>query len=59
MDLTWAVMVLVMTTGALALVAASIASLIWRFRSRTPSLKAIERRLNALERHLAPAEPAD
>lgn len=40
-------------TGLVSLVAATASSLAWLLRSRTPTLRAIERRLAALERLLA------
>ncbi|MBZ0113826.1 MAG: hypothetical protein K8J08_15295 [Thermoanaerobaculia bacterium] len=44
--------IIVSGTGVLALLAATITSLTWLFRSRTPTLRAIERRLADLERLL-------
>ena len=40
-------------TGFVGLLAGAVSSLAWLLRSRTPTLRAIERRLAALERLLA------
>ncbi len=45
-------LIILMGTGTIGLIAASVLSLTWLFRSRTPTLRAIERRLAALERRL-------
>lgn len=43
-------------TGIVSLLAAAVSSLTWLFRSRTPTLRAIDRRLAALERLLMTRE---
>jgi len=42
-------LMVLMIIGVISLVGASLSSIAWLFRSRTPSLAAIERRLAALE----------
>lgn len=51
-EVTRAGLVVVTVTGVLALAAAVTTSLVWLFRSRTPTLRAIDRRLATLERLL-------
>lgn len=51
-DLLRVVFIIVGGTGVVALLAATVTSLTWLFRSRTPTLRAIERRLADLERLL-------
>jgi len=46
------VLIVAVITGAISLAAAAFASLQWLFRSHTPTLRAIERRLAALEKSL-------
>lgn len=52
LGLARAALVLFGTTGMISLLVATVTSLAWLFRSRTPTLRAIERRLAALERLL-------
>ncbi len=44
--------IVVIFTGAVSFLAATLTSISWLFRSRTPTLRAIERRLAALEKLL-------
>ncbi len=51
-DLARSVLMMFGFTGIISLLAAILTSLVWLFRSRTPTLRAIERRLGALEKLL-------
>ncbi len=48
-EVTRAALVVATLVGLISFLAASLASLAWLFRSRTPTLRAIERRLGTLE----------
>ncbi len=51
-EVSRAVLIIAGVSGIVAFFAAAAASMGWLFRSRTPTLKAIERRLAILEQHL-------
>ena len=51
-ELARVAVIVVIFTGAVSFLAAVLTSISWLFRSRTPTLRAIERRLAALEKLL-------